>query len=153
MIGSGNRDSSLCFFWFTTLCDDSTGFVGLGGSLLGFQHDTAGPRDVFHVGELDVVGSVTPAFGGDWSRSRFLVRAGASLDHYSFTGGVGDRWTGRLAAGADGAARLGPVELEPSFRYRPSFSGFGDDFGIEARIDASIRSTWHGLDSAGDALR
>jgi hypothetical protein len=153
MVGTGNRDSSLCFFWFTTLCDGSTGFVGVGGSLLGFQHDTSGPRDVLRVGELDVVGSPTPAFGADWSHNRLLGRAGASWDHYAFYGGVGDRWLGRLALGLDGALRLGAVELEPSFRYRPSFSAFGDDYGLEARIDASIRSTWHGLDSAGDALR
>jgi hypothetical protein len=153
MIGAGYTDSSPCFFWFGVLCDGTTGFVGLGGTLVGFQHDTLGPRTALRIGELDVIGSVTPAFAAGWSKYRFLPKVGASLDHFWSPPGLSDRFVGRLAVGFDAAARLGPLDVEPTFRWRPSFSGFTDDYGFEAALEAAVRDTWKGLDHAGDALK
>jgi hypothetical protein len=153
MIGAGYTDSSPCFFWFGVLCDEKTGFVGLGGSLGGFQHDTLGPRTALRIGELDVIGSVTPAFAAGWSKYRFLPKVGASLDHFWSPPGVSDRFVGRLAVGFDAAARLGSLDVEPSFRWRPSFSDFTDDYGFEAGLSAGVRRSWKGLDDAGDAVR
>jgi hypothetical protein len=96
---------------------------------------------------------VTPAFAAGWSKYRFLPKVGASLDHFWSPPGLSDRFVGRLAVGFDAAARLGPLDVEPTFRWRPSFSGFTDDYGFEAALEAAVRDTWKGLDHAGDALK
>jgi hypothetical protein len=154
MLGTGRNDSSLCPFWFGAACDDHTGFVGLGGSLLGAQHDTASARTVLRLGELDLVGSPGPAFSGSWSRRRVLPHAGLSVDRVWRAPGLPDRWLPRLVAGVQGTLRVARVSVEPAFDWRPRLGALTDDAGFEARLDLLWRTQWYGgLDHAGDALR
>ena len=45
--------------------DSATAFVGVGGSLLGFQHDMPQSRNGLRLGEVHVISSPTPACGAE----------------------------------------------------------------------------------------
>jgi hypothetical protein len=153
MVGASISDSSPCLWWPAVLCDGSTGFVGFGGSLLGVVYDSATTRSAIRLVQIDGLASATPAFGAAWSKYRFLPRLGASLDYLSHAPGFGNGWLTRLSVGFDAAARLGPLEFQPVFRWRPSFSSFSQDWGIETVVNVGLRTQWAGFSSAGESLR
>lgn len=153
MVGASNVDSSLCAWWPGTLCDGSTGFVGLAGSLLSVAHDTGTGRTGLRVAELAVVASPTPAFGASWSRFRFLPRAGIAADGLWRSAGGGDGWFPRLIVGFDSRARFGSVSFEPSLRWSSTLTNFTGDVGVEASLRLVLRTGWQGLSASGDAVR
>src|SRR5262249_52998979 len=144
MVGSGNTDNRLCPFWPGVLCDDMSGFWGGAGTLLGVVHDGDSGRTAFRIFELAAVASTGPAFAATWSKKRVVPRLGVSLDHVGGLPGV-DRWLTRLSVGADGKLTFGPVDLTPSLRWRPSFSDFGGDWGLEVSVEATLRTHWPGF--------
>jgi len=153
MVGASNVDDRPCLWWPEVQCDGSTGFLGFGGSLLGFAHETSSGRSALRILELAVLASPTPAFGASWNRFRFLPRAGASLDVLWRVPSGGDGVYPRLSVGFDAGLRLGLVEIEPSLRWRPSLRSFTGDWGLEASLRIMLRGRWDGLSPPGSPLR
>ena len=133
--------------WPATHCDPQSGYVGLGGSLLGYQHDTetfggagALTRNALRVGELYAALSFLPAFDEAFSERRFPISVGASLDYlWNLNGdptGRTERWVGRALFAIDATYRFAGFRggLEGRFAYRPSFTEWGNDFGIEVSL-------------------
>jgi hypothetical protein len=154
MIGSGYADAKPCLWFFGVLCDEATGFVGFGGSLIGLQHDTESTRSALRLAEVDAVFSLTPAFAAGWSRYRLLPRVGISSDYVWNPPGGSDRFVFRLDAGADAAARFMGLDFALAVRWRPALDRFSDDYGIETTLETSVRRSWKGgFDPVGDAIR
>lgn len=131
--------------WPATHCDPQSGYVGLGGSLIGYQHDTeaalgATPRNALRVGEAYAVFSFLPAFDEAFSERRFPISVGASLDYLWNLNSEGlgrtERWIGRALFAVDALVRFAELRgaVEGRFAYRPSFTEWGDDFGIELSL-------------------
>lgn len=142
----GAQDGAVCAaafltVWPATHCDPESGYVGIGGSLIGYQHDTEDSRNVLRVGELYAALSFLPAFDEAWLERRLPILLGASLDYAwgnlrGDPGGLNERWIGRALFALDGLVRFAQSRgaLEGRFAYRPSFTEWGDDYGIELSL-------------------
>jgi hypothetical protein len=142
MVGARYPDVDHCFALVSGLCDSDTGYVGFGGTVLDMAGDLATRRLGMRFVEGDFVASVTPAFDGDWKHYRFLPKLGASVDMIADLGPDTHEVVGRMMVGFDALATAGPIELRPTFRWRPSFTAFVDDFAIEATLRATWRTAW-----------
>jgi len=133
--------------WPTSHCDPESGYVGLGGSLLSFLHDTEASsisgrtRSAVRIIEAFAVFSFLPAFQTAFAERRLPISVGASLDYFwdlndGLAGGSTDRWIGRALLAVDGLYRFAEFRgaLEGRIAYRPSFTDWGGDYGIEASI-------------------
>lgn len=145
MFGSRYPDKPVCPAWPTEVCDDDTGFIGIGGSLLSFHADTDSHRNELRLGELDAVFSVTPAFNANWSHVfHLLPRIGLSIDWLSRAQTDRSAWVGRAMAGFDLSVAAGPLFIAPSFRWRPSLTAFAKDYALEPRLEVYGRTAWPG---------
>lgn len=121
-----------------TTCDAESGYVGVGGTLLSYQHDTSDSRNVLRIVEGYVALSPLPAFQSAWAERRFPLLVGASLDYlWGVTGDPSARselWVGRAAFAIDGVFRLlgFRMGIDARVAYRPSFTDWGGDWGLEA---------------------
>jgi len=142
MIGARYPDLSHCLAFVSGRCDEDTGYLGFGGSVL----EVAGDTDSGQVGmrfiEGDAIASVTPAFGGDWRKFRLLPRLGGSLDMVVHVPEETHDLIGRITAGFDALATGGSVRFAPTFRYRPSMTDPAGDFAIEATLSVMTRTHW-----------
>lgn len=126
--------------WPATHCDPESGYVGLGGSLLGYQHDTETSRNALRIGEIYAALSFLPAFDEAFTERRFPISVGASLDYFwniqSDPLARNEVWVGRALFAIDANYRFADSRggLEGRFQYRPSFTEWGTDFGIEASL-------------------
>ncbi len=152
MFGARYPDLKVCPGFPTVRCDQSTGFLGIGASVLSFAYDVAEHNGGIRIVEGDLVGSVTPAFGKDWSEYRFLPRAGASLDWMSHAAEGQAAFVGRAMLGFDAAFRIGPLHFEPSFRWRPSTGAFVKDYVLEPKLEVYAREAWAAVHNR-DAVR
>ncbi len=152
MFGSRYPDLKVCPGFPTIRCDETSGYWGLGATLVSFTSDLADHRSAIRIIEGDFVGSFTPAFGKDWKRYRFLPRAGASLDWVSRSTTGDAAAIGRAMLGFDSSFAVGPVLVRPSFRWRPSTAAFVRDYTLEPRIEIYARETWAAVHDR-DALR
>lgn len=148
----GAEDGAICpapflTIWPATHCDPQSGYVGLGGSLLSFLHDTepstasTRTRSAVRIVEAFAVFSFLPAFEEAFAERRLPISVGASLDYFwdlndGLAGGRTDRWIGRALLAVDGLYRFAGFRgaLEGRIAYRPSFTDWGGDYGIEASI-------------------
>ena len=80
MVGAHYPDVDHCFAFVSGICDDDTGYVGFGATVLDMAGDISTRTLGMRLVEGDFVASVTPAFDGDWKRYRFLPKLGASVD-------------------------------------------------------------------------
>jgi hypothetical protein len=142
MIGSRYPDLDYCLAFVSGRCDEDTGYLGFGASVMEVAGDTDTRRVGMRIIEGDAIASVTPSFAGSWRQFRFLPRAGASvdlaIDALKDTRDV----IGRLTAGFDALATAGSVRFAPTFRYRPSMTDPVGDFAIEATLGVSTRTHW-----------
>lgn len=159
MIGSHSTldGSQPCFTYVNEPC--SRGYVGVGLDVAHYQLSTTNDRNVFRVGELTGVLAFEPVYGtssggsggqSTWLAHHFPIRLGASLD-YVYGGPVTNTFVGRFVAGIDGVVRFanGHGELEARFRYRPSFTAWVDDFGIESSLYIGYGGEYRLLQTAG----
>jgi hypothetical protein len=152
MFGSRYPNMKVCPGFPTIRCDEDSGYWGLGATVLSFFTDLGAKKSAIRLGELDFVGSVTPAFGKDWKRYRFLPKIGVSIDHFFPAGTDPAAWVGRGMLGFDASFVLGPVFVRPSFRYRPSTGDFVHDYTLEPKIEIFANETWSAWHDR-DALR
>lgn len=152
MFGKHYPDKPICPAFPTVLCDQDSGYWGLGTTILSFASDLGAHRTGLRIVEGDFVGSVTPAFGKDWKRYRFLPRIGASLDWFNRRASGDAGLVGRGMLGFDASFVIGPVYVEPSFRWRPSTSDFVHDYTLEPRLEIFAKSAWAAWHDR-DALR
>lgn len=143
MIGSHYPDKPVCMAALS-LCDEDTGYVGFGATLLEMQGDTSEERLGMRVIEGTFVGSVTPAFAPSWREYRLLPHIGASFDIVREIPRDQNTYLGRGVLGLDGKATAGPVAFTASFDWRPSFTEFVDDFILETHVGVSWRTHWRG---------
>lgn len=133
--------------WPATLCSPYSGYVGIRGSLAGYQHDFVSDRNALRLAELGLViflphGDGTGAFGDDSMIARFPLHLGASVDYAWNLGRLGpppaqsDAWLARADFGIDVAARLFDTRFEIALvvDYRPRFDAFTSDWGLEAML-------------------
>ncbi len=142
MVGAHYPDVDHCFAFVSGICDDDTGYVGFGATVLDMAGDISTRTLGMRLVEGDFVASVTPAFDGDWKRYRFLPKLGASVDMAIDLERDTHDVIGRMAVGFDALVTAGPIELRPEFRWRPSFTAFVDDFAIESSLRATWRTAW-----------
>jgi hypothetical protein len=143
MIGSHYPDKPVCMAALS-LCDEDTGYVGFGATVLEMQGDTIDERLGMRVVQGTFVGSVTPAFAPSWRESRLLPHIGASFDIVRDIPQDENTYLGRGVLGLDAKATAGPVAFTASFDWRPNFAEFVDDFILETRVGVQWRTHWRG---------
>ena len=152
MLGRHYPDMPVCPGFPTYLCDENSGFIGFGFTLLSFDADLDARRNEIRLASVDLVGSFTPAFGKDWKRYRLLPRGGVSLDWLSRSTTDSAAWVFRLMAGLDASFAVGPVLFRPSFRWRPNATAPIADYLLEPKIEIYARTAWSAFHDR-DALR
>lgn len=152
-------------------CHPRSGYVGLSGTLVGYQHDFASGRHALRIAEAALL-LVPPsagvegaagegAFGDDWLVARFPFRVGASVD-YAWSLPVApapdapsDAWLARADLGLDASLRLldTRLELALSIDYRPRLDAWIDDWGLEATLRVAFIDLYTLLRAQADLYR
>jgi hypothetical protein len=153
-------------------CHPRSGYVGLAGTLIGYQHDFASGRHALRVAEATLL-LVPPAagvegaagegaFGDDWLVARFPFRLGASVD-YAWAlptptppaAAPADAWLARADLGLDASLRLldTRLELALSVDYRPRLDAWADDWGLEATLRVAYVDLYTLLRAQADLYR
>lgn len=161
----GAEDGGICpaaflTVWPATHCDPQSGYVGIGGSLLGYLHDTEDSRNVLRIGEIYAALSFLPAFDEAWLERRFPLLVGASLDYAwgnlrGDPAGLRERWIGRALFAIDALVRFAEQRgaFEGRFTYRPSFTDWGGDWGVELSLRLLYTDFHTALRSQGNSYR
>jgi hypothetical protein len=130
----GQRVATICV-WLASQTPCTGGYVGFGAELLDVQYGFASGRGAMRIVEGTFVWSPLPSFDDRDNVLRVLpLRVGAELD-YVWGVPSGDTFVGRLVVGSDLSARFADRhgEVALSARWRPSFTGFVTDWGVEAK--------------------
>lgn len=165
MLGADHRGvcpAPIFVVWPPSLCSPQSGYVGVRGSLVGYQHDFVSDRNALRVGQLGLVlavpyGDGTGAFGDDWLVARAPIHLGASVDYvWNLRGSTAsEAWLARADLGVDVALRLFDTrfELELALDYRPRFDAFVDDYGVEATLRVAYIDLYTLLRAQSDLVR
>ncbi len=132
---NGEKVTATCLWLLGGPCAAGTGYGGFGLDLVDLQFSLGG-RSAFRIGELTGVWTPMPAYDDRHMTARVPIRVGATLDYLWGVPREGDAVVGRLVLGIDAMLRFADrhVELQAKVRYRPSFTQWLDDFGVEAVV-------------------
>lgn len=155
--GDKGRVRLPCIWYGKNEACTSGGIFGVGLDLLHWQTSLTSEREILRLGEVTGIFALPPAFGSSgtggptseltWMKVHFPIRVGGSAD-FRYGGPLGaGAWIGRFVAGFDADLRFAKehVELKAKFRYRPSFTAWVDDFGIESSLYigyAGVQQLW-----------